>query len=124
MTGHETVTDIRHTGGTVNTEGKYTDKFGRVLDVGSTVEVIKAEGEVHGVGEIVTLPPEGNDWHGFPYVRLHHSGKRHHISDNNLRLLYTDSLVGHLERAIATTQERNTALRTLADTLTETEAPR
>jgi hypothetical protein len=101
----------------MNAEGKYTDKFGRVLDVGSIVQVEKPEGEVHGVGEVIKLPPPGNDWYGFPYVRLHHSGKPHHITDTNLRLLYEDTLVGHLEKAIAVTNQRNADLAEVADGL-------
>jgi hypothetical protein len=99
----------------MNSEGKYTDKFGRLLDVGSTVQVEKPEGDVYGTGVITSLPPEGNDWHGFPYVRLHHSGKRHHITESNLRLLFEDTVVGHLENAIDKAKAYNAALQRLLD---------
>lgn len=101
----------------MNSEGKYTDKFGRVLTVGAGVQVVKAEEEVHGTGVIISLPPEGNDWYGFPYVRLNHTGKPHHIPDSNLRLLYEDGVAGHLEKAIEETETRNAQLQGLADTL-------
>lgn len=99
----------------MNAEGKYTDKFGRVLDVGSTVQVEKAEGDKHGTGEIISLPSEGNDWYGFPYVRLHHSGKAHHIADNNLRLLFEDTVAGRLQKAIETAKAYNAGLRALIE---------
>jgi hypothetical protein len=101
----------------MNAEGKYTDRFGRVLDVGSTVEIVKAEGDVHGIGEVVSLPPEGSDWHGFPHVRLHHDGKARHVTDNNLRLVFEDTVVGHLQKAIATTKTANAAKAELIESL-------
>lgn len=101
----------------MNSEGKYTDSSGRVLTVGAGVQVAKAEGDVYGTGVVISLPLEGNDWYGFPYVRLNHTGKLHHIPDSNLRLLYEDSLVGHLEKAIDETKKRNAQLQGLADTL-------
>jgi hypothetical protein len=99
----------------MNAEGKYTDKFGRVLDVGVTVEVVKAEGEQHGTGEVITLPPPGDDWYGFPYVRLHHSGKPHHIAEPNLRLLSDGSLVDRLEQAVEAGKAYNAGLRALIE---------
>lgn len=98
----------------MNSAGQYTDRFGRVLDADATVEIVKAEGDVHGVAEIIALPPQNSDYYGYPRVRLHHNGKPVNVPDSNLRLLYPNSLVGHLEKVIATTNARNNATRDLA----------
>jgi hypothetical protein len=67
--------------------GRYTDSHGRALIAADRVITVLNNQPVpagtHGV--VVSLPKEGNDWHGFPLVAFEPGG-RHHIPDAALRL--------------------------------------
>jgi hypothetical protein len=98
----------------VDSEGNYTDRHGKLIRIGTPVQVAEDydyPGPDKGVGEVVTLPPDGNDWHGFPHVRMHEDGKLYHIPDSALTRLGAEpgSPVALLEDAVNTTQASNAA---------------
>lgn len=98
----------------MNREGQHTDRRGRVLNVDDHVVVVWPDDPLNGqTGVIKTLPPEGNDWNGFPYVRMLSDGKLHHVPDSALELLHGDDTVGQLEKAISATKDYHLALREL-----------
>jgi len=73
----------------VNSEGKYTDKFGTILEIGDLVQVIAQNQALpHGVqGTVVQLPKAGSDWHGFVRVIVGDliSHRSEYLTDTALR---------------------------------------
>ncbi len=66
--------------------GNHTDRYGRALAVGTRVQMVsdnELAGEV-GTGRVASLPPEGNDYYGFPEVEFDHDGRKRHVADSAL----------------------------------------
>jgi hypothetical protein len=84
------------------------------------VRATREEFDVRGTGVVSALPPEGNDWHGFPYVRFDHDDKQRHVAETLLERIDVpsdDPRVDALEKAVAASKDRNEALRDLSNTL-------
>lgn len=102
-------------------DGNYTDRHGKPIGVGTTIRVAAHydyAGPQEGVGEVIALPKAGNDWHGFPRVRMHDDGRVYHIPDNELIRVgdQPDSQIGLLEAAVRASRDANDALLRLVET--------
>lgn len=70
----------------MDAKGNYTDRRGTLLMLGTRVRMVRDEflsGAV-GSGRVASLPPEGNDYNGFPLVEFDHDGRKRHVPDSAL----------------------------------------
>jgi hypothetical protein len=97
----------------MDSKGNYTDRRGKLIRVGSPVQV--AEDYDYpgppGTGVVISLPDANSEHYGWIRVRMHGDGKPYYFPDNALYRIGADpgSPVALLEDAVETTRASNAA---------------